>query len=363
MRDLTLRSLRVFEAAASASNFSRAAEVLGMSQSAVSQHIKALEQDVNGGLFDTQARPIELTDAGRELLRHARLILAQVNIATDSLASLQGQYRGQIHIGTVAPANYFVAKLIAGFKERFPEVRVRVTLGKRDQLLGMLAEHRLDMVIGGYPPGDSEIVAEAFARHPHCIVAAPHHPLANRRRIDFDEIRNEPFIAREPGSSTRRYLEHLLQAQGLQIRINLELEGNETVKHAVMAGLGISFLSAHVFQIELQTGALKVLDVVDMPKWLDWCVLTRSETDVPAIRRAFRDFLIAEGAKYAQCSIASAAAGMGTGAQPSNAAHVEGRRESDTSVVADRAAPSGRLIAFRPELTSAPLAAEMQMAL
>lgn len=307
MRDITLRSLRIFEAAASANSFSRAAEVLGMTQSAVSQQIRVLEEEVKTKLFDTQARPIQLTDAGRELLRHARSILAQVNIAADSLASLESQFRGQLHIGAIAPSNYFVPSLMAAFRQRFPQIRMKLTMGKRDTLLAMLAEHRLDMVIGGSPPSETDVEAEAFARHPHCLVAAAGHPLTGRRAMKWSELRDEPFILREANSATRKFLEHLLQAQGLQVNVNLELDGNETVKQAVMAGLGISFLSAHVFQLELQARKLAILEVVDMPKWLDWCVLTRREVSVPAVRQAFRDFVISEGAQYTQCDLISPA--------------------------------------------------------
>jgi DNA-binding transcriptional LysR family regulator len=176
-------------------------------------------------------------------------------------------------------------------------------LGKRDNLLTMLSEHRLDAVIGGYPPAETDVEAEAFARHPHCLVAAAGHPLTARNSIEWAELRDEPFIAREASSATRKFLEHLLQVQGLQVNINLELEGNETVKQAVMVGLGISFLSAHVFQLELEAGKLKVLDVIDMPKWLDWCVLTRREAEVPAVRQAFREFLVAEGSCFTQCRL------------------------------------------------------------
>ncbi|HSV54270.1 MAG TPA: LysR substrate-binding domain-containing protein [Burkholderiaceae bacterium] len=305
MRDITLRSLRIFEAAASASSFSRAAEVLEMTQSAVSQQIRVLEDEVKTKLFDTQARPVQLTDAGRELLRHARSILAQVNIATDSLASLEGQFRGQLHIGAVSPSNYFVPHLMAAFRQRFPDVRMKLTMSKRDTLLAMLAEHRLDVIIGGFPPSETDVEVEAFARHPHCLVAAANHPLASRRGLEWRELSNEPFILREPNSATRRFFEHLLQVQGLQVSINLELEGNETVKQAVMVGLGISFLSAHVFQLELAAGKLAVLDVLDTPKWLDWCILTRREVEIPAVRKAFRDFVITEGAAFTRCETKS----------------------------------------------------------
>lgn len=350
MRDLTLRSLRVFDAAASLNSYSRAAEVLGMTQSAVSQQIKALENDINGRLFDTQARPIELTDQGRELLRHARLILAQVNIAADSLVSMGGQFRGQLHIGAVPPSEYFIAEIVAAFRARFPDVRIKVSLGRREELLALLAECRLDVVVGGYPPGESEIEAEAFARHPHCIVAAANHPLAGRRGIEWSELRDEPFIAREAGSATRKFLEHLMQIQGMPVNVNVELSGNEAVKRAVVAGLGIAFLSAHVFQLELQVGALKILDVVDMPKWLDWCVLTRRESVVPAVRQAFRDFLLAEGANYVKCKFASQAFESELPVSVTDLARFT--RDEPGKRLMEPRLQGGQLIALRPELVS-----------
>lgn len=303
MRDLTLRSLRIFDAAASTSSFSRAAEMLGMTQSAVSQQIRALEDEVKVKLFDTQARPVRLTDAGRELLRHARLVLAQVNVAMDSLSSLDGSCRGVLQIGAVPPANYFLPTAIAAFRQRFPDMGIKLVLGRRDDLLALLNEHRLDLVIGNYPPSETDVQATVFARHPHCLVAVPEHPMAGRKQIEWRELREEPFIAREADSATRRFLEHLLQVQGLQVNINLELEGNEAVKQAVMAGLGISFLSAHVFQLEVLMGRLAVLDVVDLPKWLDWCVLTRREAEESVPRRAFREFILEEGARFAECRL------------------------------------------------------------
>ena len=227
-------------------------------------------------------------------------------MAADALSSLEGEFRGQLHLGVVSPAHYFAPSIISAFKVRFPGVRVRITVAKRDQLLSMLAEHKIDLILAGYPSAQTEVEAETFARNPHCLVASADHPLAGRRGLTWQDLRGEPFIFREDGSSTRQFFEHLLQTQGLQVNVDLELDGNETVKQAVMASGGIAFLSAHVFQHELESGKLSVLDVEGMPKWLDWCVLTRREQAVPAIRQAFREFVLAEGARYAACSLSQA---------------------------------------------------------
>ncbi|MBP6900603.1 MAG: LysR family transcriptional regulator [Burkholderiaceae bacterium] len=305
MRNLTLRGLRVFEAAASTGSYSRAGELMGMTQSAVSQQIRQLEDEVGQRLFDTQARPIRLTDAGAELLRHARVILAQISVAEDALGTLDGQVRGLLHLGVVSPGQYFVPRLLADFRQRHPDLRLKLSQGRRDTLLALLAERQLDLLVGGYPPAEAEVEAEVFARHPHCIIAAPEHRLAGPQPqpIAWTELRHDTFILREAGSATRAFLEHLLQMQRLQVRADVELQGPEAVKAAVMAGMGISFASAHTFQSELAAGRLVVLDVQDMPKQLDWCVLTRRDTPLSATQRLMRDHILAHGAQAAACRL------------------------------------------------------------
>ncbi|MCY1560636.1 HTH-type transcriptional activator CmpR [compost metagenome] len=99
------------------------------------------------------------------------------------------------------------------------------------------------------------------------------------------------------------FLEQLLQSQSLQVRQSLELSGNETVKHAVMEGLGISFLSAHVFQVELEAGRIAVLDLADMPKYIDWCFIHRRDVTLNGVNQAFKDFVFAEGTRIAACLV------------------------------------------------------------
>ncbi|MBI5255517.1 MAG: LysR family transcriptional regulator [Burkholderiales bacterium] len=303
MRNLTLRGLRAFEAAATTASFSRAGELMNMTQSAVSQQIRLLEDEVGTRLFDTQARPIRLTEAGAELLRHTRVILAQVSVAEDALSTLQGHVRGQLHVGVVSPGQYFVPRLLADFRRQHPELRLKLSQGRRDHLLAQLAERQIDLLVGGYPPAEAEVEAEVFARHPHCIIAAPAHRLAHERRIPWPSLRDETFILREAGSATRAFLEHLLQLQRLQVRADVELQGPEAVKAAVMSGMGISFASAHTFQSELAAGRIVVLDVQDMPKQLDWCVLTRRDTPLSATQRLLRDHVLAHGAQAAACEL------------------------------------------------------------
>ncbi|PXW99412.1 DNA-binding transcriptional LysR family regulator [Sphaerotilus hippei] len=301
----TLRQLQIFEVAASCCSYTRTAEQLDLSRPAVSMQMQQLEQELGLSLFERQGRSLALTDAGRELLRHARAILAQVRTAEDALSTLHGSTRGQLHLGVVSTAHYFAPLLMTAFRRRHPQVRLKLSVHRREQVLALLGEHKLDLAIAGYPPSDAEVEAVSFARHPHCIVAPPDHPLAGQRAIPWEALRDEPFIFREAGSATRQFLEHLLQSHALQVHVSIELDGNETVKQAVMAGMGISFLSAHAFQLELRTGALTVLDVVDMPKSIDWCVLHRRDTLPAGVTALFRDYVLSEGAALTRCETAA----------------------------------------------------------
>ena len=304
---MNIRQLKAFEAVARLGGFSRAAEQLGMTQPAVSMLVRQLEKELRIALFDPSDRK-RLSEAGRELVLHARRILAQVKDAENAMAfheegaagdGARGP-RGLLHLGVVSPAHYFAPRLLHAFHQRFPDVRLKLTVAKRSAILAMLVEHQLDIAITGYPPSEADLDASSFARHPHCIVASPDHPLAAKKDIQWAELQHEDFIFREQGSSTRS-LEQLLQAQSMQVRLGMELAGNETIKHAVMCGLGISFLSAHVFQMELAAGRIAMLDVVGMPKFIDWCFIHRRDTGLSGVNLAFKQFVFDAGADIAVC--------------------------------------------------------------
>ena len=304
LKNLTLRQLRLFEAVASNLSYSRAAEQMSLTQPAVSMQVQQLEADLGLQLLVKTGKRVSLSQAGEEMLRQARRILNQVLIADEAMAAFhitEGAKGGLLHLGVVATANYFAPALLMAFAAQWPGVKFKLTVDRRETILAMLQDHQLDVAIAGYPPSEADIEAETFAQNPHCIVAAANHPLAKKRRIHWDALRDEPFIFREPGSATRQFFEHLLQAQSLQVKVSMELSGNETIKQAVIAGMGISFLSAHSFQIELAAGKLAVLDMEDMPKMLDWCLLHRRDSFLSGVNGAFHAFVMQHGAVLAKC--------------------------------------------------------------
>lgn len=306
MKNTSLRKLRLFEAVATHLSYSRAAEQMGLTQPAVSMQMRELQAALGLRLLVKTGRRVGLSQAGQEMLVQTRRILYQLRIAEEALATFrvtEGSGGGLLHLGVVPTAHYFAPALMMAFARRWPGLAFKLTVERRERILAMLQEHELDLAIGGYPPSEVDVQAETFAQHPHCLVAAAGHPLAHKRRIHWDELRTEAFLLREPGSATRKFFEHLLRAQSLQARVSMELSGNEAIKQAVIAGMGISFLSAHSFQIELAAGRLTVLDLQHMPKMLDWCLLHRRDSTLAGLNGAFRNFVLEHGADLTRCRI------------------------------------------------------------
>ena len=306
MKNISLRQLRLFESVATNLSYSRAAEQMSLTQPAVSMQIQQLEAELGLQLLVKTGKRVSLNQAGEEMLRQTRRILNQILIAEEAMAGFHltdGAKGGFLHLGVVATAHYFAPAMLMAFANEWPGVKFKLTVDRRENILRMLQEHQLDVAIAGYPPSEGDVEAEAFAQNPHYVVASANHPLAQQKNIPWEALRDEPFIFREPGSATRQFFEHLLQAQSLQVKLSMELSGNETVKQAVIAGMGISFLSAHSFQIEIQANKLAVLDMIDMPKMLDWCMLHRRDSTLAGVDKAFRKFVLRNGLKYAQCQI------------------------------------------------------------
>lgn len=306
-----LRHVRVFEAVARSGSFTKAAEHLQMTQPAVSRMVRQLEQDLQVVLFDPHDRR-QLTEAGAVLLQHARLIHAQVQAASDAFVWRDKPAyvpatqwpRGLLHLAVVSPAHYFVPRMLKAFHAQFPEVLLKLTVARRSEILEMLLNHRLDIAITGYPPSDAELEAVHFARHPHVMVAPVAHPLVGHQQVTWDALHHSDVIFRERGSATRIFFEQIVQAKHMNLRKSLEMSTNEAVKQAVMHGMGISFLSAHVCQTEIQAGLMAVLDMVDMPKYIDWCLIHRRDSALSGVNLAFKQFVLNEGASYSECVLA-----------------------------------------------------------
>ena len=296
LRHITLRQLKVFEAVSRHLSFSRAAEELHLTQPAVSMQVKSLEEQAGLPLFEQVGKKIHLTEAGAEVARFALEVHSGLKDCEDTLAAIRGVSGGRLHLAVVSTAKYFAPRLLAEFSRRHPGVTVKLSVTNREQVIGELQANQVDLAIMGRPPRGLDVEATAFAKHPHGIIAAPEHPLASRRGLELSRLAGENFLIREPGSGTRMSMERVFAEHGVKLASSMELASNETIKQAVMAGMGLSFLSLHTVGLELAAGKLVRLDVKGTPVTRDWHVVSRQGKRLSPLAEAFRSFLTADGA-------------------------------------------------------------------
>lgn len=296
MKNATQRQLRVFEAVARHLSFSRAAEEMHLSQPAVSTLVKQLEGHAGLPLFEQLGRKVYLTPAGTRMLEHARAIIAQLREAQEAMDRLKGVSGGTLHVAVISAGDYFFPRMLAEFRRRNPGVSFGLTVVNRAEMLHQLASNLTDLAVMVRPPEDIDTINEAFAPHPYVIVAPPGHALAGQRRIAVAALAPEPFVVRERGSDTWNSMREAFGRQFGRLSIAMEIRSTETIKQAVIAGMGVAFLSAHTIAQELRLGQLVVLDVAGFPARFQWFVVHRRNKQLPAVAQAFKEFLLSDGA-------------------------------------------------------------------
>jgi len=295
MRGATLKQLRAFSAVARHRSFANAAEELHLTPPAVTMQIKELEATVGLPLFDRGPKAAALTMSGEYLLVYVRRMLATLKDAEDAMARLRGAETGRITIGMVSTAKYFLPRLLAKFRAQHRGVEMQLAVGNREQLVRQLHDNEVDLAVMGRPPRELDTRAEPFAAHPHAVVAALEHPLARRRDIPPSALAEEEFIVREPGSGTRAAMEQFFREHHLSPPQVMQMTSNETIKQAVIANMGLAFLSLHTAGLEIATGQLVVLDVVGLPLMRRWHIVNIRGKPLSPATEALRDFVLEQG--------------------------------------------------------------------
>ncbi|WP_408451776.1 LysR substrate-binding domain-containing protein [Paraburkholderia fungorum] len=293
MKNMTIRQLKAFESVARNLSFSRAAEDLHLTQPAVSMQIKQMEDQAGLPLFRHIGKRISLTEAGELILHHCRVILADLKAAEQSLANLMTGGIQRLRVGLITSGSYFFPHLINSFMQGNTGIDLDMTVRSRDQLITLLRNDQIDLAVLVHAPDDPAMTVEPFAPNPFVLVAAPTHPLADETGIPFARIALECVIVRESGTDTRNAADATFCGLESTLRF-MELGCEEAIKQSVMAGLGISFLSAQAVQSEVRAGLLKVLDVQGFPLKRQWCVAHRADRPLPPAARDFRHFLLTE---------------------------------------------------------------------
>jgi len=288
---LTFRQLQVFKAVYQEQSYSRAGELLGLTQPAVSSQMRQLEQAVDQPLFEYVGRRLFCTAAGERLALSIDSIFTEMqNLQTD-LAAMQGNVAGELRLVAVNTAQYVVPYLLRAFLDLYPEVSITVRVVNRAAAIERLNNNSDDLVIMGMVPTEKPLTSLPFLDNELVPVVPPGHPLLHCEDLTAQEFLDANLLMRETGSGSRLALETHCQQQHLKINACMEIGSNDAVKHAVMAGLGVAVLPRLSILPELQLGDLKILDTPGFPLRRSWCVVyPQAKHPTPAMR-AFVDYV------------------------------------------------------------------------
>jgi DNA-binding transcriptional LysR family regulator len=299
MKTVTFRQLRVFTEVARHLSFVRAAEALHLTPPAVTMQVKELESAIELPLFDREGRKVSLTTAGEYFLVYAKRLLTTLKDADDAMARFRKLEQGVLGVGMVSTAKYFVPRLLTRFREEHPGIELKLQVcGNRDQLVGLLQQGEVDLGIMGRPPKELATRAEPFAAHPHVFVAPPGHPISAIGHPPVTAVAQYPLIVREAASGTRALMDRFFADHRVEPRIAMEMPSNETIKQAVIAGMGLSFLSLHTIGLELKCGLIELVHVEDTPIVRTWNVVHMQSKLLSPAAEALRYFFLEHGETY-----------------------------------------------------------------
>ncbi len=297
---ISFRQLRAVAALEEAGSISGAAHLLGLTPPAVHSQLRALEDLLSCSLTERDARGrMRLTEEGRLVLEAQRRIDTTLRGCANRIEALSKGLSGRVVLGAVSTGKYYAPALVRDMKKQMQGIDLQLVIGNRNEILTALSEQSVDLAIMGRPPRDPPVRAVGIGPHPMIVIAAPDNPLAGRGKVSPEELLSQTFIAREEGSGTRilmiRYLDRI--GEGMPYEA-VTMGSNETIKQAVMAGLGVAMISQHTVTEELKAGRLVALNAPELPIVRRWFALHLAEQELrPATRRVW-DFITAHAESY-----------------------------------------------------------------
>ncbi|HEY7366497.1 MAG TPA: selenium metabolism-associated LysR family transcriptional regulator [Methylomirabilota bacterium] len=300
---MDLRRLEVFVKVAELGSFSRAAEALFLTQPTVSEHVRALEEDLGVQLLDRLGRGAAPTPAGQLLLGYAHRILALMREARQAVDRFQGRLLGELIVGgSTIPGEYILPALIGQFKAKYPDISISLRVGSSQQISEWVEEGRVEIGVVGARPGSRALVARELMADEMVIVVPPEHPWTRRPSVGLADIRAEPLLLRERGSGTRQALERALAEAGTDLsafRVAGEMGSTQAVKQAVRAGIGVTLLSRLAVEDECRARLLVCVRVEGLDVRRSFHLVTHRERSRSPLAQAFLEFIESQAASGA----------------------------------------------------------------
>ena len=272
-KNITLQQLESLISLVETGSFTKAAAIVFLTQSSLTKQMQNMEEAAGTRLINRGSAGISLTPEGQVLYDYAKRVTRLREEAKDRVEQLKNQDSGHIYVAaSTTPATYILPQLLKHLQQAQLDIRLHIQMHDSDEVLQMILNNQAEIGFMGKEASNKKIVMERLVKDRLVLVVPSHHPLAVQKSVTMDELSREPFITREYGSGTRAIFEVILQQNFgdrlAKFNVVCEMGSTEAVKEAILAGLGVSILSAFAVKRELEQGLLVPVSIVD-------CVMER----------------------------------------------------------------------------------------
>ncbi len=285
---MQIETFRVFCDLVETASFSRAASLNSITQSAVSQQIRSLEQRFQVSLIERGKKNFSVTQEGRAFLQASKEILSTFDHLDDRIRELQNVVAGELKIATVYSIGlHELPPFLKKFRALYPDVEVKVDYRRSAQVYTEVLEGEADLGLVAFPAKRTGLVVEDFWRDKLVLICHPGHPLAERKRVRLRDLQGEKFISFEPDLPTRKVIDRMLREQGVEIQHTMEFDNIETVKRAVEIENGISIVPQTSVADEARNGSLVPVEVESFDMWRPLGVVYRRHRAISPAQKQF----------------------------------------------------------------------------
>ncbi len=285
---MNLNQLKIFYAVAQKKSFTLAARELFLTQPAVTIQIQKLEADFETKLFDRVGKKIFLTESGKTLYSYAERILALLDQAEEALIDVKGLKSGKLTIGASATVgSYYLPKIFEVFGKQYPDIEIQMNLTNSHQVVKDILAFKSDLGFVGELHNYKGLVIIPFLEEELVLIVPPNHPFAHGEGVSLRDLVGQPFIAREVGSATRELVEEKVGRKGVSLKVVMDIASNEAIKKAVENGLGLSIMSKHVVQKEVDQGLVRIVPFTREKLMRKFFIIYHEDKYLSSIIRAF----------------------------------------------------------------------------
>jgi DNA-binding transcriptional LysR family regulator len=289
--NVTLHQLDVFKKVAELKSVTKAANALHMTQPAVSNVLRLLNDAFGTPVVEVLNKKIYLTNTGSILLDASCKIKQMLDETFSKINLEKGLLTGTLRIATVSTAKYFILRLLGAFKKEHPNIHMQLYVKNRDQIIERLQQNSDDFVIMSQLPNNLKIDHQPFYEDKLVIAASPDHRYHREKILSLKNLQDEAWLIREQGSGTRMAMLNLFTKYNFTPWIEMEIDNNESIKQAIISNIGLSILSKQSIELEEKVGLIKILNIKEFPVMHEWYLVKCIGKNLSPIAQKFYDFV------------------------------------------------------------------------